>query len=188
MKNLQTTTTGSLFNHTGILTHAGDYAGKFTDEADMLLESVSDKRDEIYVQDGSSYGWSDIMFNERTGELYAVWANGALTEQSALLQYAELDEADCPKAFAEAKAKVEIEATTYNITKSYEGFASKNRTVETGLSLEDANNYLNSTERSWKRNGGLIISKTETTLVVEESDESNTITFEIEEVEEYKGI
>lgn len=106
MKNLQTTTTGSLFNQTGILTHAGDYAGEFTYEADEILEKISDRRDEIYVSDGSSYGWSDIMFNEQTGEVYAVWANGELTAQSALLQYVELDEADCPKAFAEAKEKI----------------------------------------------------------------------------------
>jgi len=106
MKTLNTTTTGILFNHTGILTHAGDYAGKFTDEADALLEAISNRRDEIYVQDGSSYGWSDIMVNETTGAIYAVWANGELTEQSALLQFVELEESDCPKAFAEAKEKI----------------------------------------------------------------------------------
>lgn len=105
MNTLHTTTTGNLFNETGILTHCGDYAGEFTNEADAILEQISKKRDEIYVQDGSSYGWSDIMFNENTGEVYAVWANGELTAQSALLQYIEINESDCSAAFKAIKEK-----------------------------------------------------------------------------------
>ena len=102
MKNLQTTTTGSLFNQTGILTHCGDYAGKFQDEAVSILEKVSDKVNEIFDGDG----WADIMFNEKTLETYAVWANDSLTARSGLLEYIELDKEDCPKAFEEAKTKM----------------------------------------------------------------------------------
>lgn len=104
MKQLQTTTTGNFFNQTGILTHAGDYAGKYTNEADAILEEISDKRSEIYVGDGSSYGWSDIMYNEHTQKVFAVWANGELTEQNALVQYVELQYEDCKKVFAEIDA------------------------------------------------------------------------------------
>ena len=33
MKTINETTTGSLFNHTGILNHAGDFAGKYQEQA-----------------------------------------------------------------------------------------------------------------------------------------------------------
>lgn len=72
---------------------------------------------------------------------------------------------------------------TYNITKNYEGKPSKNKTEETGLSLEDATNALDHNERLWRKNGGAIISRTETDLVCEESDGSETITWSIVENE-----
>lgn len=75
---------------------------------------------------------------------------------------------------------------TYNIKKSYEGFASKtNNKYETGLTLEQAQHSLDATEASWKRNGGLVIERKEMALIVEEGDASNTITFEIVEVEDW---
>lgn len=103
MKNLQITTTGSLFNQTGILTHCGDYAGKFQDEAVSILEKVSDKVNDIFDGDG----WADIMFNEVNLNVYAVWANDSLTAQSGLCEYIEIDEEDCPKAFKEMNEKME---------------------------------------------------------------------------------
>lgn len=104
MKSLQTTTTGSLFNHTGILTHCGDYAGKFQDEAAKILEIVSAKKNEIF---DNVEGWADIMIDEKEMKVYSVWANESLTAQSGLLEYIELDEEDCPEAFLEAKSKFE---------------------------------------------------------------------------------
>jgi len=100
MKKLQTTTTGSFFNHTGILTHAGDYAGKFSTEAHEIIMQGDEF---MYGPDG----WSDIMFNESNGKVYAVLAKGELTCQNAEVYYAELDKEDCPKAFDEAAAKME---------------------------------------------------------------------------------
>lgn len=70
----------------------------------------------------------------------------------------------------------------FNISKSYEGSPSKNKPkYHTGHSWEDSINLLNSTEAAWRRNGGTIISRTESELIVEESDGSETITFSIEE-------
>jgi len=65
MKNLQTTTTGSLFNHTGILTHAGDYAGKFMNEAEDLLINAEEENNIV----GDSQAWADIMVNETSGKI-----------------------------------------------------------------------------------------------------------------------
>jgi hypothetical protein len=70
--------------------------------------------------------------------------------------------------------------TTYKIIKSYEGFPSKTKTVETGLSLEDATEFIAYKANQWSRNGGLVVSINETECVLEESDESNTITYSIE--------
>ncbi len=100
MNTLQKTTTGSLFNHTGILTAAGDYAGKFSQEANDIL---MDGDEFMYGPDG----WSDIMINERTGKMYAVLAKGELTCQNAEVFYSEIEESQCCKAFAEAKEKID---------------------------------------------------------------------------------
>ena len=70
--------------------------------------------------------------------------------------------------------------TTYQIIKSYEGFPSKTTTTETNLSLEDATEFIIYKANQWSRNGGLVVSINETECVLEESDESNTITYSIE--------
>lgn len=100
MKTLENTTTGSLFNHTGILTHAGDYAGKYQDEAYNIINKI----EPIEIIDTR---WADIMVNGRTGKIYAVYAEGALTMQNATCLYTELLEEDCPFAFKDAKNKIE---------------------------------------------------------------------------------
>jgi len=107
MKNLQTTTTGNLFNHTGILTHAGDYAGRFQDESINILEKISDREDEIFTSDGSSYGWADIMINENSGKIYAVWGNDMLTAQNGLVEYTEMEREDNPDVYDIAQHLIE---------------------------------------------------------------------------------
>ena len=102
MKNLETTTTGSLFQHTGIMTHCGDYAGKYQDEAIEILENLSDRYSDIF-DDGD--GWADIMFNSKTSKAYAVWANVWLTEINALCEYVEISEEDCPAAYRDMNAQ-----------------------------------------------------------------------------------
>lgn len=70
--------------------------------------------------------------------------------------------------------------TTYRISKTYVGYESKNRpNYETGLTYENAIQFLNSTEYVWRKNGGNIEERTEDTLTVEESDGSQTIIFSI---------
>lgn len=88
-----------------------------------------------------------------------------------------------------AERRKTLSKMTYNIKKSYEGSESKtNNHYEKGLSLEQAQQFLDATERSWVRNGGLVIERNNTALVVEEADASNTITFEIVEIEEWNGV
>lgn len=88
------TTTGSLFNHTGILSHAGDFAGKYQQEAfDILF-----KGDDVMWNMDS---WSDIM-HDKNGKCYAVFAKGELTCQNAECFYAELEDSDCEDAVKEA--------------------------------------------------------------------------------------
>ena len=70
--------------------------------------------------------------------------------------------------------------TTYQIIKSYEGFPSKTTTTEINLSLEDATDFIAYKANQWSRYGGLVVSINETECVLEESDESNTITYTIE--------
>lgn len=94
MKEVIKTATGNLFNHTGILTHAGDYAGKYQQEAfDLLMQG-----DEFMWTDDS---WADIMHDNK-GKCYAVIAKGELTSQNAECYYAEIEENDCKAAIKEA--------------------------------------------------------------------------------------
>lgn len=74
-----------------------------------------------------------------------------------------------------------VQATQlFNIRKSYEGYPSKtNADYETRLTWENAVSSIDGMERLWRRNGGIIVSREESILVVEESDGSNVITFEI---------
>lgn len=69
---------------------------------------------------------------------------------------------------------------TYRISKIYVGYESKNRpNYQTGLTLDEAIKFLNTTEYVWRKNGGIIEERTEDTLTVQESDGSQTIIFSI---------
>ena len=72
----------------------------------------------------------------------------------------------------------------FNIRKSYEGSPSKNKIEEKGLSLEKAQFELDINERLWRKNGGSVIERTEFQLVCEESDDSEVITWTIQEIED----
>jgi len=70
----------------------------------------------------------------------------------------------------------------FNISKSYEGRPSKNNAkYERDLTWEESIGSLDAHEKSWKTNGGIIVSRTESELVVLEPDDSETITFSITE-------
>lgn len=99
MKNLTSTTTGTISSQM-ILDHCGDYAGKFQDEAFDLLSKVTD------LPEFEENQWCDIMF-DREGDVYAIWAEDALTCYNADAKYIQLDEEDCPEAFAGMREKIE---------------------------------------------------------------------------------
>lgn len=99
MKNLQHTTTGSIFNHTGILNHCGDYAGKFQDQAFEIIDSVYE--DELSFINNQ---WCDIMYNNK-GQVFAIFATDSLTCSDADCIYVELDRVDCEEAFAGMEEK-----------------------------------------------------------------------------------
>ena len=100
MKNLIETTTGILASQM-TLTHCGDYAGKFSDSAFDIFESIW----ESPLADLEDEQWMDIMFDAK-GNVYAVWAEDSLTCQNAWCYYVELEKEDCPKAFEEAEEKL----------------------------------------------------------------------------------
>lgn len=99
MKTLIETTTGTISSQM-TLDHCGDYAGKFTDEAFAIFQELWDS--ELNSWDGNQ--WMDIMF-DREGNVYAIYAEDALTCQNAWCFYIQLDREDCPKAFAEMESK-----------------------------------------------------------------------------------
>lgn len=71
----------------------------------------------------------------------------------------------------------------YNIKKSYDGAPSKNIIEEKGLTIDQATFQLDINERLWRKNGGLVIERTADTLVCEEADGSEKITWSLQEVE-----
>lgn len=74
------------------------------------------------------------------------------------------------------------EIPTYRIAKTYTEYPSKNKpNYQSGLTLEEAIQYLDGTERNWKHNGGIIVDRTDDSLIVEESTGDEIITFEIME-------
>ena len=98
MKNLIETTTGSLSSQI-ILDHCGDYAGEFQDQAFDLLSTVTD------LPDFKENQWCDIMF-DRNGNVYAIWAEDALTCYNADAKYIQLDMEDCEEAFKGMEEKI----------------------------------------------------------------------------------
>jgi hypothetical protein len=99
MKTLTETTTGTISSQM-ILNYCGDYAGRFQDEAFDLLSSVTD------LPEFEKNQWCDIMF-DRDGDVYAIWAEDALTCQNADAKYIQLDIEDCPNAFKKMNEKLE---------------------------------------------------------------------------------
>ena len=96
MKNLIETTTGALANQM-TLYHCGNFAGKFQDSAFEIFENYNEVP---MTFEGNE--WADIMY-DKEGNVYAVWSEDVLTCQNAWLNYIQLDEEDCPKAFSEMK-------------------------------------------------------------------------------------
>lgn len=102
MKTLNYTTTGSLFNHTGILNYAGGYAGKYQEEAYGILEQDEDFKESRFT----TGNWADIMHNIH-GTCYAVFAEDSLTCQNAQCIYVEIERLDCEQAYDEAQTHIE---------------------------------------------------------------------------------
>jgi len=95
--DVKITTTGNLFNHTGILQYAGDYAGKYQQEAyDLLNLKVELKENE----------WCDIMHDEK-GNCFAVYAEDELTCQNADCLYLKMEVSDCEQAYNEAQTHLD---------------------------------------------------------------------------------
>lgn len=91
MKTTIETTTAAIASQM-ILEHCGDYAGEFQNEAYELLNQVTDLPE--YFENEQ---WADIMF-DRQGNVYAIFADGALTSDSPAM-YIEIEQEDCPEAF-----------------------------------------------------------------------------------------
>ena len=110
MKTLIETTTGTIASQM-ILISAGDYAGEFQDEAfDMIAEAsdkdVFDMTTELCDKaECEANSWADIMFDQN-GNVYAIWAEDALTCWNASLIYIQLDREDCPVAFKKMQEKL----------------------------------------------------------------------------------
>ena len=96
-KEIHETVTGDLFNQLGILQAAGDYAGKYQDEAFELL----DLHDAFQNNE-----WSDIMHDNK-GTCYAIYAEDELTCQNAVCFYAEIEKKDCERAYNEAQTHLD---------------------------------------------------------------------------------
>lgn len=101
MNAINETTTGSLFNHTGILNHAGDYAGKYQQEAFDILVSAGFEKE--LLEDNE---WLDIM-HDNNGNCYAVYAEDELTCQNADCKYIKIEESDCEQAYNEAQTHLD---------------------------------------------------------------------------------
>lgn len=67
----------------------------------------------------------------------------------------------------------------YQISKKYKENPTKNSIQETNLTIEDASFVLDLNESLWLKHGGTVLSKSETELVCEESDSSETISWKI---------
>ncbi|NDC40426.1 MAG: hypothetical protein EBZ77_02590 [Chitinophagia bacterium] len=72
---------------------------------------------------------------------------------------------------------------SYNVVKTYESKPSKNTVLLRNVTLEKADTELQIHHMLWRKHGGLVISYEPMKLVCEEDDESERITWTIEEVE-----
>ena len=102
MKNsLIETTTGAVANQMR-LTHCGDFAGKFQNEAYEIIQAYY----EYELNSWDANQWTDIMFDEITNKVYAVYAEDCMTCFNAVLYYVEIDEKQCIKAFEGMREKI----------------------------------------------------------------------------------
>jgi len=70
----------------------------------------------------------------------------------------------------------------FDISKTYIGAESKNKpTYEQDLTWEEAVQSLDGMESSWRRNGGTVLSRTESDLTVEDDFNQQVIEFRIVE-------
>ena len=90
------TTIGNLFNNTGILSHAGTYAGEYMQEAWDILDKA------YTLPEFQGHMWADIMHNN-DGQCYAVFAEDSLTCWNASCIYLEVSRSDCPAAYDNAQ-------------------------------------------------------------------------------------
>ena len=98
MGTIQETSTNQLFNLTDVLTHAGDYAGKYQQEAfDLLMQGD----DFMWTEDA----WADIMHDNK-GNCYAIIAKGELTSDSDCY-FANISKEDCISAYNEAQTHLD---------------------------------------------------------------------------------
>ena len=91
------TTTDQIFNMN--LTAAGTYAGEFEDEA---IEALFE--DEYMWVDDS---WADMMYDVKTKKLYAVKADGALTEYGTQALIAEVPSYEWKNIWEAASDKID---------------------------------------------------------------------------------
>jgi hypothetical protein len=98
MKTINTTTTGQLFNELGVLSHAGEYAGEYQDEAAVIIGELQDVEFE-------NNAWADIMHNYN-GVCYAIFAKDAITCHNEMCLYVKIDRSDCPKAYDNAQTHI----------------------------------------------------------------------------------
>lgn len=100
MKTLFETTTGSIASKMR-LDHCGEYAGEFLEEALDILNKVTYCHMDSLIDNE----WADIMYDENTGNVYAICAEDALTCRNASMLYIQIDFEDCPSAFKKMKEK-----------------------------------------------------------------------------------
>ncbi len=74
----------------------------------------------------------------------------------------------------------------YEIIKTYEGFPSKTKTEASALEIDEALSIINWNALQWHRHGGLVVEQSDMYCILEESDGSNVITYQIIEMEEWK--
>lgn len=91
----------NLENSIGAHMEAGDFAGKYMNEAWALIDK------EHKLPECSGDMWADIYMSEDGSKLYAVWAEG--TYSSADCIYMEIQKEDCPGAFKDSLEKINTE-------------------------------------------------------------------------------
>lgn len=95
------TTYGNLSNTLGSHTEAGDFAGKYMNEAWALIDA------EHKLPEFSGDMWADIYMNNDGSKLFAVYGEGV--DNDAKCIYMEIEKNDCPGAYRDAQEKINTE-------------------------------------------------------------------------------